>query len=247
MSNSNESIKKFGKLREVVGLKNSSQKNKIIEVELDFFKHHRKAKSPQKRGETSFSKFYFKYTSKLLHILSQMDVEKVEELVEDILLARKNNKQIFIFGNGGSASTASHMANDFSKPRFDDDKTLFRVICLNDNISTLTATANDFGYDNVFSVQLKNLMQKDDLIIAISSSGNSKNVINAIEVAKKKGAKTYGVVGFDGGKLMRAAEKTLYIPTKVGQYGYMEDVTLIINHIMSVYVYERDKSLNEGS
>lgn len=244
MSNGNESTKKQFRLKNLMGFASRNEKNKVIEVELDYFRHNKKSSLPERKEESFFSKFYFKYTSKLLHILSQVDVNSIEDLVEDIILARENNKQIFIFGNGGSASTASHMANDFSKPRFEDENTLFRFICLNDNISTLTATANDFGFDNIFSVQLKNLLQKDDLVIAISSSGNSVNVINAIEVANAKGAKTYGIVGFDGGKLIRTAQKSLYIPTKVGQYGYMEDVTLILNHIMSVYIYERDRAIN---
>ncbi len=137
------------------------------------------------------------------------------------------------------------MGNDFTKERFADERLLFRVVGLTDNVSTITATGNDFGYDYIFVNQLKNLLQPGDLVVSISSSGNSPNILKAVEYANKKGATTYGIVGFNGGKLKDSATKSIYIPTRPGQYGFMEDVTLILVHIMSVFIYEQDKELAE--
>ncbi len=196
--------------------------------------------------EETFFAFYHNYIEKLNRVMQSVDVNQVLELTNDMLKARKENRQIFVFGNGGSASSASHMANDFTKERFNDPRLLFRLMSLNDNISWLTATANDFGYEYVFVNQLKNLLQPNDLVIGISSSGNSPNIRRAIEYANERGAITYGIVGFNGGDLKRVARKSVYIPTKVGQYGYHEDATLIINHIISVFIYEQDRKSVEG-
>lgn len=198
---------------------------------------------PQRKDSSipSFRQFFSKYAADIYRILQSLDVQEIESLLLDMLSARDDKRQIFVFGNGGSASSASHMANDFSKQRFEDEKYLFRIMSLNDNISCLTATANDFGYEHIFVNQLKNLLQPRDVVIGISSSGNSPNITRAINYARERGAVTYGIVGFNGGELKKLAEKSIYIPTKVGQYGYMEDVTLIINHMLSVYMYEQDQ------
>ena len=189
---------------------------------------------------SGFSRFYSDYADKLNQILQLVDVRAVELFTRELLMARERNSQIFIFGNGGSAAAASHFATDLAKQRFEDERSLFRVISLNDNAPWMTATANDFGYDKVYQNQLRNLLQPDDLVVAISSSGNSENIIRAVEYANDKGALTYGVVGFDGGKLKDTAQRQLYIPTKKGQYGYMEDVTGILSHMVSIYIYEQD-------
>lgn len=188
-----------------------------------------------------FRTFIRGYADGLAKVINALDVAQIEALVVDLLAARDSKRQIFVFGNGGSASTASHIVNDFTKQRFDDESLLFRFVGLNDNISWLTATANDFGYEMVFVNQLKNLLQPGDVVIGISSSGNSPNITRAIQYANDKGAITWGLVGFEGGELKKQAKKLVYIPTKVGQYGFHEDVTLIVNHMMSVYIYEWDR------
>ncbi len=197
--------------------------------------------TPAPEPSISFCDFYKKYADSIHKILQAMSVAEVESLLNDMLAARDEKRNIFVFGNGGSASSASHMANDFSKQRFEDEKYLFRIMSLNDNVSCLTATANDFGYEYIFVNQLKTALRPGDLVVGISSSGNSPNITRAIEYANEKGAVTYGVVGFNGGTLKNCAQKCIYIPTKVGQYGYMEDVTLIINHMLSIYIYEQDR------
>lgn len=188
-----------------------------------------------------FPKFFSNYALSVAQVLSKVDVKEVQALVSDLLTARKRRAQIFILGNGGSAANASHMANDLSKQRFADESLLFRVMSLADNNSVITATANDMGYESLFTQQLKPLLQGGDLVIGISSSGNSPNVVNALQYAANRGAKTWGISGFDGGELKKACQNSLHIPTKRGQYGYHEDVTLILNHIISIYIYEHDR------
>lgn len=197
------------------------------------------AEAPQP-AITRFQGFFANYANKINEILSKMDIHAVEELMFELLAARSRNSQIFILGNGGSAASASHLATDLAKQRFEDEKYMFRVMSLADNLPWFSATANDFGYENVFVQQLKNLLQPNDVIIAISSSGNSQNIIRAVEYGNLKGAKTFGVVGFDGGDLIHSAKRNIYIPTKKGQYGYMEDVAGILGHIISIYLYEND-------
>lgn len=187
-----------------------------------------------------FKSFYQEYAEKLNKILLSVDVKKVEELGRAFIAARDRKSQIIFIGNGGSAAAASHMATDLAKQRFSDEKYLFRVMSLADNLPWFSATANDFGYENVFVQQLKNILQPNDVVVAISSSGNSPNVLKAIEYANSKGAQTFGVVGFDGGKLIETAQKSIYIPTKKGQYGYMEDVSGILGHMLSIFIYECD-------
>lgn len=194
-----------------------------------------------------FGVFFKKYSESLARILALMDLEEIQTMIESLLRARNEGKNIYVIGNGGSAAAASHFATDMAKDRFDNDAFLFRIMSLTDNTSLITATGNDFGYDRVFSNQLRNLVQKGDVVLAISSSGNSPNVIKGIELANAKGADTFGIVGFDGGRLAEVAHNTIYIPTKKGQYGYMEDVVSIICHMVSIYLFERDRALLEKS
>lgn len=194
-----------------------------------------------------FEAFFRKYNAGLSKLLEKVKVSAVSDLLDALLKARRDNKRIFFIGNGGSAAISSHAATDFAKDRFKDSKYLFKVVSLADNTSLITATANDFGYENVFVKQLKCLLEKDDLLIAISSSGNSPNIIKAVEYAKECGAHTVGIVGFDGGKLAGAAEKNIHIPSKVGQYGYVEDISMVIIHMLSVFIYESDQQQVTGS
>jgi D-sedoheptulose 7-phosphate isomerase len=197
-------------------------------------------KLPQPQASNSFKSFYENYTNNITRVLQSICVADVEYLVNALTKARQNNKQIFIFGNGGSASTASHMVNDLAKPVFDNDAFSFRVIGLSDNIASITANANDYGYQSIFVNQLRNLLQPEDLVIAISSSGNSANIVQAVEYANTKGAITIGIVGFGGGELSKSAHHSILIPTDKGDYGYHEDVSLILNHIVSLYLRRLD-------
>jgi len=149
----------------------------------------------------------------------------------------KKNKQVFILGNGGSASTASHFCCDLGKGTVIDGQPRFRVISLNDNIPLLTAYSNDFGYEFVFVEQLRNLLNEGDLVICITASGNSTNVLNAIEYAKQIGAATIGFLGFGGGKAKDMV--TEHITVSNSNYGQVEDIHMILAHAACQYFRER--------
>ena len=170
------------------------------------------------------------YINTEIELLKDMDRDKVAQVLEAMLDAYEKEGQIYVFGNGGSASTASHMANDFNKGISEYTERKFHVCCLNDNMATVLAVANDIGYRDIFSFQLKNKVKKGDVVIGISGSGNSDNVIDALEYAKQQGAMTIGWVGFDGGKVSQIADITFHVPLNNMQI--VEDFHLILNHMM---------------
>ena len=201
------------------------------------------SQAPQRQQQKSpFVNFFEDYKAGLQRSIDTLDTLDIEDLIRDLAETRANRGTVYIFGNGGSASTASHFANDFSKDRFKEYSKLFKVICLNDCVPSMTALANDQGYEDVFSAQLNNLLEPDDLVIAISSSGNSPNIIKALDLANRRSAKTWAWVGFDGGEAQKIAQRHIYIPSKKGQYGFMEDVSLAITHMLSVYFQEQDRA-----
>ncbi len=169
---------------------------------------------------------YLEKLNKSLHLISQQEINVFYDL---ILQAYQQQKQIFVMGNGGSASTASHMACDFNKGMSYRQSQKFRMICLNDNIPTMMALSNDVGYHVVFLEQLKNLMNEGDMVIGISGSGNSENVIQAIQYANQHRGITVGICGYDGGKLKEFAKYPVHIP--VNDMQIVEDIHLVINHM----------------
>jgi len=173
------------------------------------------------------------YFAELKRTLDEIPIEKVERVVQLIYEAYCNNKYVFIMGNGGSASTASHFACDLGKGTICEGKPRFRVMSLNDNIPLITALSNDFGYDRVFVEQLMNLVNPGDLVISITGSGNSPNVLKAIEYAKKQGAKTIGLIGFGGGKVQEVVDE--HITVSNTNYGQVEDIHLVLSHAISQY------------
>ena len=190
-----------------------------------------------------FIKNYFKELKETIDKISTQDIKKVADILYD---AYTKNKQIFIIGNGGSASTASHFACDLSKGTlqriYDEKEKRFRVISLTDNVAHLTALANDLDYNDVFSQQLRNLVNPGDIVVAISGSGNSKNILNAVDSASKSGATTIGFLGFDGGKLKEKVDHYIHVPSN--HYGRIEDLHLVLAHLISSYLTEMKK--NEG-
>lgn len=171
-----------------------------------------------------------KYASEEISLLENMDDAVVNQIMNVLIEAYEREAAIYVFGNGGSASTASHMANDFNKGISEYTDKKFRVCCLNDNMATVLAIANDIGYEDIFEFQLKNKVKPGDVVIGISGSGNSKNVINALAYAKSQGAKTIGWVGFDGGQVAKMADITFHVPIKNMQL--VEDMHMILNHLM---------------
>jgi D-sedoheptulose 7-phosphate isomerase len=175
------------------------------------------------------------YLAYLGEVLGKMDTKAIAAFIEALLDAREKNKQIFFLGNGGSAATASHFANDVAI----GSRTLhkpFRAIALTDNVAAMTAIANDYGYDDIFVQQLMVLSQPGDVVVAISASGNSPNVIKAVEYAKSKGALTVGLTGFDGGKLKQLCEISVHVPSNKGEYGPVEDLHMVVDHLLGAYL-----------
>lgn len=161
-------------------------------------------------------------------LLSQVALEPVERLVTILERARAERRHIFVFGNGGSAATASHFACDLSKATVKPNLPRFPVTCLNDNMATFSAYANDMGYDMVFAEPLLSLAERGDVAIAFSASGNSPNVLQAAAVAERMGLVRVGLTGFSGGKLREGADVHIHVPSN--SYGQVEDVHLAIAH-----------------
>lgn len=170
------------------------------------------------------------YLEMEIKTLEALDVDMIDRGMREIEAAYRREGTIYIFGNGGSGSTASHYTNDFNKGLSENLEKKFRFVCLNENIPTVLAVANDFGYDEVFRYQLRGRLRPGDLVIGISGSGNSPNVVNAIEYAKDQGVRTLGIVGYDGGKLKRLVDVPLHVPVMNMQLS--EDVHMIFDHLM---------------
>ena len=170
------------------------------------------------------------YFNKVTETIANLDKQAVENLLEAFLECYNKENTIFIFGNGGSGATASHVAGDFVKGvSYGLDKR-FKFICLNDNASALSAISNDLSYEDVFVEQLKNFVKKDDLVVGLSGSGNSVNVVKAFEYAKSKNAKTVALCGFSGGKIKQIADITVHVP--IHDMEITEDLHLIIFHAL---------------
>lgn len=181
------------------------------------------------------------YTAYFSTLLQGLDREAVAEVIAAILQAREQGKRIFFIGNGGSAATASHFANDVaigtgcvSKP--------FRAISLTDNQAIITAVANDYGYENIFVKQLEVLMEHGDVLVAISASGNSSNLVAAVEYANARGNHTIGFTGFDGGKLRQLCAGIVHVPTERGEYGPVEAMHAYLLHLIGNYLVQLVKS-----
>jgi D-sedoheptulose 7-phosphate isomerase len=185
------------------------------------------------------------YREKLLAVLSRLDLSKVGQAIEWLAEARRHGRRIFVFGNGGSASTASHFATDLVKGASYGRSQRFRIMALTDSVPTITAYANDTGYENVFVEQLKNFAHQGDVVIAISSSGNSPNVLRAIEYAASAGCRTIGLTGGDGGKLGPLVQLEIRAPEK--HTGRIEDAHFVICHIIGYYFMEEASLCPETS
>ncbi len=182
-------------------------------------------------------RFVSDYISELKEVLERIPVEGFEQMVELIMDAYEDGRSIFIMGNGGSGSTASHFACDINKGASFGREKRFRVICLNDNVPTMLAYSNDLSYEDVFAEQLKNFLAPGDVVIGISGSGNSENVLRAVGYARDKGARTIGLVGFDGGRLARLVDVPIVVD--VNDMQKVEDIHLVITHMVMQVVCKR--------
>lgn len=174
------------------------------------------------------------YFIRLCNVLDKLDIKIISGVANLLIKTLNNEGTIYIFGNGGSASTASHLQNDFNRTLADFSQKKFKVNCLSDNIPTLTAIANDFSYDDVFFKQIENRLLENDIVIAISGSGNSTNVIKAVEYAKIKSIKVVSFTGFNGGKLRLLSDYDLNVG--IDNIQITEDVHLIFNHLLMTLI-----------
>lgn len=182
--------------------------------------------------------FTEEYRTQLVETLQLLDLPKVDSAIEWLKDARSKERHIFVCGNGGSASTASHFACDIVKGASYNRQSRFRIMALTDSLPTLTAYSNDVGYDCVFVEQLKNFAQAGDVLIAISGSGNSPNVLRAVEYANANGLKTIALTGRDGGKLGPLAQLNIQAP--VPHMGRIEDAHMIVCHMMGYYFMDTE-------
>lgn len=190
-------------------------------------------KQSNKVPSAEFFRIYARYLAGILEALDFSALKKVADLI--IRQARKG-KTVYIIGNGGSASTASHFATDLMHSSLLGDKYIIRAFSLAENPALMTAISNDVGYERVFSKQLEKVAVKGDILIAISASGNSPNLLNAFGTAKKIGVHTVALVGFDGGKMAKIADYVLHAKTEKSEYGPAEDAHLFIDHMISSYI-----------
>ncbi len=171
------------------------------------------------------------YSDNLQTVLRELPLAEIEKVIEVLQTARADGRTVFIMGNGGSASTASHFVCDIAKNTRRDGLPLIRAVGLADNMALLSAYANDEGYESVFAAQLANLVNRDDVVIAISTSGESPNVVSAVRLAKRAGATTIGFTGGGGGELAQIADMTVSVPSR--RIEHVEDVHLILEHMIT--------------
>lgn len=192
-----------------------------------------------KKVQKKETKYLKEYSEHLISLLKDIDHEGIEKMAEYFIDARLNDATVFFAGNGGSAATASHFSQDLGEVGRKAGTKSFRAISLNDSVPFMTALGNDYGYERIFSGQIENLFRKGDVLVVISASGNSPNVIEAVKEAKRKGGTTIGLVGFDGGKLSKLCDHIVHVPTEKGKYGPVEDMHLLIGHMATTYLIDR--------
>lgn len=177
--------------------------------------------------------FVSAYFERLHATLDRIPLQRIELIGEILFRAYEHNKQVFVVGNGGSAATASHMACDLGKNTLGPGQRRFRILSLTDNTPLLTALANDVGYEHVFSEQLVNLIQAGDVLIAISGSGRSPNILAALRCARERAATVIALLGNDGGPARALADELVLVPSE--DYGVIEDLHMILNHVLVGY------------
>ena len=182
-----------------------------------------------------FTKAIKEYYDREIRVIQSLNLDEISEAMNAIYEAYQKGGTIYVCGNGGSAATASHMQNDFSRGVSEKLDKKFNFYCLNDNYPTVMAIANDIGYEEVFRHQLINRLKENDLFIGISGSGNSMNVVNAALYAKECGIKVLGITGYKGGKLKELADYKMHVPEEDMQID--EDIHMTFDHMMMKVFY----------
>ena len=176
------------------------------------------------------------YIENEINTIRSLDIEAINAALNVLLKTFENGNTVFVFGNGGSSATASHFQNDFNKGVSEFTEKKFNFLCLNDNVATIMAIANDIGFEEIFCFQLRGHIKPGDVVMAISGSGNSSNVIKAVEFAKAKGCTIIGLTGFEGGKLKKLSDVSLHAP--INSMQITEDIHMIFDHLMMSVFYK---------
>ncbi|MBR1598077.1 MAG: SIS domain-containing protein [Lachnospiraceae bacterium] len=179
---------------------------------------------------TDYSKKVRNYIDRERDVLSKLDENEISRVMNILEDARLGGHRVFICGNGGSAATASHFCADFNKGVSEKQDIKYNFECLNDNVPMMTAVANDISYDDIFEMPLKNKIKSKDVLIGISGSGNSENVVRAVRYANSIGAVTVGIVGYDGGRVKQEAECSIHV--NIDNMQIVEDVHMMMDHVM---------------
>ena len=177
------------------------------------------------------------YTARLAGLLQQLDYTVVEAIAERLIRAHADGRRVYVIGNGGSAATAAHFVCDLGKNTASDRVQGIRVMCLTDNVPIATALSNDHGYETVFERQLRTLIEPGDVVLAISASGNSPNIVNGLKTARELGAVTIGLLGFDGGAARALVDVALVIESF--NYGQVEDAHMILGHVLAQHLRQK--------
>jgi len=191
----------------------------------------------------AFAEAYLQYVQT---VLRGIDAKEIARFIETLLDARRRGAMVFFIGNGGSAATASHFANDLAFGTNDYEQP-FRVVSLTDNVPVLTALGNDFGYEEIFVRQLRVLGRPRDVLVGISASGNSPNLIRAFDYANSAGITTVAITAFDGGKMKTMAAEGIHVPTGAKEYGPAEDAHMVLDHLVGAFLMRYVKAGIAGS
>lgn len=187
-----------------------------------------------------FNEFYLNYLDEFKVTLDLLDKGLIEELYKELLLTKQNSGSIYVLGNGGSAASASHWVCDFNKGANYSDSDRFRLFSLSDNTPTFSALGNDIAYKDVFLEQLKNYLNKNDLVIGLSVSGNSENIVKAFDYSQRNGARTFSIIGNQEGRMKEFSDNVIVVPS--GNYGMVEDVHMYLCHVISQFIYRENKA-----
>jgi D-sedoheptulose 7-phosphate isomerase len=193
------------------------------------------------KKSATFKEFAKGYINHLSYLIQKMDVDKIEAFVKELESSRQNGNTIFFVGNGGSAATASHVANDLGLGARRNIEPPLKALSLTDNVPVMTAVANDNGYDDLFLRQIQLHYKPQDKLVAISVSGNSPNVIAVAQWVKEQDGKVISLTGFDGGKLGQISDIDILVETSKGEYGPVEDIHMIVGHLVYTWIWTRDR------
>jgi D-sedoheptulose 7-phosphate isomerase len=220
-----------------------SRKSKLPVKTLPEMKSVQKLRASKKPAKTTEPVEHFKrYSANLALLMRDYDWSPVAELAEDLAKAIKSRAQLFICGNGGSAGNATHLANDFLYGVAKHPGAALRVISLSANPAVLTCLANDEGYDRIYDLQLRELASKGDILLVFSGSGNSPNILKALEAARDMGVKTYAVLGYSGGKARTMCDVPIHFA--IDDMQIAEDMQLVIGHMLMQWLWENRTAIS---